>query len=658
MKILRYFLLHKSSKYASQWLVLGVDLFLISFNLILAYLVRFQFDLSFINSSFYLSIVFTIITATISFLSVGSFKGVIRHTGFKDAVNVLMGLSVLVVLNLSLVLGIRAFKIFPLYTIPISVILIHYLLNIIGLIFSRFGYKTLFHYLKGIETSKTNILIYGAGESGLTTYMMLQKNIESAVNVVGFIDDNIGIIGKRINRSRVYLPTEIDGNFIKVHKISEVIVSIQIIEKDRLNAIAENLLSLGLKVKIVPPIKQWVDGDLKINQIKNIRIEDLLGREPIKLNNLIVQEELKGRNVLITGAAGSIGSELARQVAKYNYKNIILLDIAESPLYDIQQELIRKGKSKFHVEVADIRDSLRIHQIFEEYKPDLVFHAAAYKHVPLMEDVPYEAVATNIFGTYTLSNMAINHKVKKFVMVSTDKAVNPTNVMGATKRLSEMYVSSLKNNNSTKFITTRFGNVLGSNGSVIPLFRKQIEEGGPLTVTHKEITRYFMTIEEACELVLEAGAMGNGGEIYVFDMGEPIKIFNLAKKMIQLSGLRYPEDVDIQISGLRPGEKIYEELLGTGENTKPTHNKKIMIANVIEPDREFILTRIKDLFATNLPENGPLTVSKIKTLVPEFISNNSIFESLDNIMADGVIKHPSLENSSQKQINRPKHHFN
>ncbi len=659
MKILRYFLLHKSSKYASQWLVLGVDLFLITINLILAYLIRFQFDLSFIDYSFYLSIVFTFFTATISFLAIGSFKGVIRHTGFKDAVNVLIGLSVLVGLNLSLVLGLRLFNIFPLFTtIPISVIIIHYLLNIIGLIFSRFGYKTLFHYLKGIETTKTNILIYGAGESGLTTYLMLDKNIESAVNVVGFIDDNIGIIGKRINRARVYLPNEIDEQFIKLHKISEVIISIQTIGKDRLSTIAENLLSLGLKVKIVPPIKHWVDGDLKPNQIKNIRIEDLLGRDPIKLSNEIVQKELKGNTILITGAAGSIGSELARQIAKYNYKNLILLDIAESPLYDIQQELIRKGKSRFHVEVADIRDSLRIHQIFEEYKPDIVFHAAAYKHVPLMEDVPYEAVATNIFGTYTLSNMAINHKVKKFVMVSTDKAVNPTNVMGATKRLSEMYVSSLKSNNTTKFITTRFGNVLGSNGSVIPLFRKQIEEGGPLTVTHKEITRYFMTIEEACELVLEAGAIGNGGEIYVFDMGQPIKIFDLAKKMIQLSGLRYPEDIDIQLSGLRPGEKIYEELLGTGENTKPTHNKKIMIADVIEPNREFILSRIKDLFATNLPENGPLTVSKIKTLVPEFISNNSIFESLDNIMADGVIKHPSLENSSQKQINRPKHHFN
>jgi len=658
MKIVHYFLFRNSNRYASQWLVFGVDLFLITINLILAYLIRFQFHLSFVDNSFYLSLFLSLITASVSFLLVGSFKGVIRHTGFKDAINVIYGISVLVILNLSLVLGFRLFNIFPLYSIPISVIIIHYLLNVIALVFSRFGYKTLFHHLKGIETTKTNILIYGAGESGLTTYMMLQNNIESAVNVVGFIDDNIGIIGKRINRARVYLPSDIDEQFIRLHKITEVIISIQVIDNKRLNEIAENLLSLKLKVKIIPPIKQWVDGDLKLSQIKNIRIEDLLGREPIKLNNQIVQKEIKGNTILITGAAGSIGSELARQVAKYKYKNLILLDIAESPLYDIQQELIRKGKSRFRVEVADIRDSLRIHQIFDEFKPDLVFHAAAYKHVPLMEDVPYEAVATNVFGTYTLANLSINHKVKKFVMVSTDKAVNPTNVMGATKRLSEMYVSSLKDNNTTKFITTRFGNVLGSNGSVIPLFRKQIEENGPLTVTHKEITRYFMTIEEACELVLEAGAMGNGGEIYVFDMGQPMKIFELAKKMIQLSGLQYPDDIDIELTGLRPGEKIYEELLGSGENTKPTHNKKIMIANVVEPNKDFIRTRIKDLFATNLPENGPLTVSKIKTIVPEFISNNSIFESLDNIKENGIINHPSIENSSQKQVNRPKHHFN
>jgi FlaA1/EpsC-like NDP-sugar epimerase len=658
MKILRYFFFQDPNKYASPWLVFGADMILVSFNFILAYLIRFQFHLVFIDTSFFISIPFILSIAAFSFILTSSYKGVIRHTGFRDAANVFVGLSTLVFVTLSLVISFRYLGILPSLKLPISVIIIHYLLNIIGLIFSRFAYKTTFHYLRSIDTAKSNILIYGAGESGMTSYMMLEKDPESAVNIVGFIDDNLGMAGKRINRARVYLPKDIDAAFIKLHKIEEVIVSIQTISKNRLNELADVYLALGLKVKIVPPIKQWVNGDLNFNQIKNIRIEDLLGREPIKLDNQIIHQELLNKTILITGAAGSIGSEIARQVAKYKYKNLILIDQAESALYDIQQELIRKGINKFEVAVADIRDSLRIHQIFEEFRPDVVYHAAAYKHVPLMEDFPYEAVATNVFGTYTLANMAISHGVKKFVMVSTDKAVNPTNVMGATKRLSEIYISSLKDNGTTKFITTRFGNVLGSNGSVIPLFRRQIEEGGPLCVTHKDIVRYFMTIEEACELVLEAGSMGKGGEIYVFDMGQPIKIFDLAKRMIQLSGLRYPEDIDINFTGLRPGEKIYEELLGDGENTKPTHNKKIMIANVVNPHKDKIANKIKDLFATNLPENSPLTVSKIKALVPEFISNNSVYESLDYIKTNGFIKHPSLKNSSQKQINRPKHQFN
>lgn len=657
MKILHYFFRTDSSKYASQWLVLAIDLGLVLFNLLLAYLIRFQFDFSFIDASFYLNVPFVLFLATISFLAVGSFKGVIRHTGFRDSINVIFGLSVLLFLNFTIIFVFRWFEFFPHFKVPYSVIIVHFLLNVIGLIFSRIGYKILYYHLKSINTTKTNILIYGAGESGMTTYLMLEKNIESAVNVVGFIDDNIGITGKRINRARVYLPMDIDYQFIKTHYIKEVIVSIQVIDRIRLNEITESLLSLGLKVKIVPPTKQWVDGNFNLNQIKNVKIEDLLGRDPIILNNESVSKDIENKTIFITGAAGSIGSEIARQIATYNYKNLVLIDQAESPLYEIQQELTRKGVSNFFVAVADIRDTLRIHQLLQEFKPDIIFHAAAYKHVPLMEEFPYEAVSTNVYGTYTLANLAINHKVKKFVMVSTDKAVNPTNVMGATKRLAEMYISSLKNNNVTKFITTRFGNVLGSNGSVIPLFKKQIEERGPLCVTHKEITRYFMTIDEACELVLEAGAMGNGGEIYVFNMGQPIRIFDLAKKMIQLSGFRYPEDIDIQITGLRPGEKIYEELLGDGENTKPTHHKKIMIANVVEPNKEFLLVKLKELFSSNLPENGNITVSKIKALVPEFISNNSVYESLDQNNTK-YISHPSLQASSQQQLNRPTHNFN
>jgi FlaA1/EpsC-like NDP-sugar epimerase len=333
--------------------------------------------------------------------------------------------------------------------------------------------------------------------------------------------------------------------------------------------------------------------------------------------------------VFITGAAGSIGSEIARQVASFNAKKFVLIDQAESPLYELQQEFVQNGVLNFVAEVADIRDENRMQQLFSTYKPHFVFHAAAYKHVPLMEENPYEAIRVNVCGTKRLADLALLHKVAKFVMVSTDKAVNPTNVMGATKRVAEMYISCLANSGKTKFITTRFGNVLGSNGSVIPLFKKQIETGGPISVTHKDITRFFMTIPEACQLVLEAGIIGSGGEIYVFDMGESVKIYDVAIKMIQLSGLKFPEDIDIKISGLRPGEKLYEELLANDENTLPTYHDKIMIAKVAELNTEQIKQQIEGICCASNQVSNLELVTQIKKLVPEYISNNSVYEKLD-----------------------------
>jgi len=335
--------------------------------------------------------------------------------------------------------------------------------------------------------------------------------------------------------------------------------------------------------------------------------------------------------ILVTGAAGSIGSEISRQLSVYNHKHLVLVDHAESPLYDLQQELIQKDCKNFTSIVADVRDEVRMNEIFEEFKPQKVFHAAAYKHVPLMEMSPYEAVKINIGGTKNIADLSIKHKIERFVMVSTDKAVNPTNVMGATKRVAEMYISCLSNskNHTTKFTTTRFGNVLGSNGSVIPLFKRQIENGGPLTVTHKDITRYFMTIPEACQLVLEAGTMGKGGEIYIFDMGKSVKIYDIAKRMIYLSGLQYPDDIDIKITGLRPGEKLYEELLADGENTTPTYHEKIMIAKNQNIDYTFVNSKIQELCLSNQSHNNRETVLLIKEIVPEYISNNSIYEKLD-----------------------------
>ena len=353
-----------------------------------------------------------------------------------------------------------------------------------------------------------------------------------------------------------------------------------------------------------------------------------MNRAPIDIENSKIKEEVRDKVILVTGGAGSIGSEIVRQICNYNYKSLIVLDQAESAIYDLQQELKQKGFHNFIPIVGDVRDKNRMNVIFNEYKPNIVFHAAAYKHVPLMEYNSYEAIKINIAGTKVIADLSIEHKVHKFVLISTDKAVNPTNVMGASKRIAEMYVSCMQQQNKTKFITTRFGNVLGSNGSVIPLFRKQIENGGPITLTHKEITRYFMTIPEASQLVLEAGAMGEGGEIFIFDMGESVKIFDLAKNMIKLSGLSYPQDIDIKITGLRPGEKLYEELLANGENTLPTYHKKIKISRVRELDYLSIRSKIDELCISNMffDEN---TIKLMKNIVPEYISKNSELCKLD-----------------------------
>lgn len=473
------------------------------------------------------------------------------------------------------------------------------------------------------------VLVFGAGNSGMIAYDAIRNDPKNSHEVIGFIDDNEGKIGKKINLLNVYSLDKITLDFIQKNEIEEVIISIQNIEAARLLQITGVLFSLSLKVKIVPPIKSWIDGDLSVGQIKDVNIEDLLGREPITIINPTLIDEYENKIIFITGAAGSIGSEIARKITQYNYKKLVLIDSAESALYDLQQEFIQKGIRNFVSVIADVRDETRMEQLFNGYKPKIVFHAAAYKHVPLMENNPYEAVCVNIVGTKNVASLAVKHSVHKFVLISTDKAVNPTNVMGATKRIAELYANCLQGKGQTKFITTRFGNVLGSNGSVIPLFKKQIDTGGPLTVTHEDITRYFMTIPEACQLVLEAAAMGNGGEIFVFDMGESVKIYDLAKNMIILSGLRYPEDIDIKITGLRPGEKIFEELLADGENTKPTYHEKIMIAKSKRLNIKEIETKINNLCTINSKVRNLEVVSLIKDIIPEYISNNSKFEVLD-----------------------------
>tara|TARA_B110001469_G_C9639793_1_gene321544 strand:- start:77 stop:1954 length:1878 start_codon:yes stop_codon:yes gene_type:complete len=616
-----------NNKFTSRWIVLSIDVYLTVLSFILAYLIGCDLEYNF-KAIYILPII--LIVSLFCFLITESYKGVIRHTGLKDAFNVFFTLSFV-----SIILGILNFiNVYILSTtyfeISFAIIIIHFLLSVIILIFSRFIYKKIYNRIYSNLKPTSNILIYGAGDSGLITYYALNENKYNRSKIVGFIDDQESKIGKKINQVLIYSPNQITESFITKHEINEVIVSIQNISSSKLLILVEKLISKSIKLKIVPPFNNWIDGNLKVGQIKEVKVEDLLGRKIINIENSLLKNEFNKKTILITGAAGSIGSEIARQIASYNYEKLILIDQAESPLYNLQQDFKLLKKVDQHFIVADIRSKVRMTSIFNKYKPEIIFHAAAYKHVPLMEENTYEAVNVNVIGTQTLMDLAIKNEVEKFVLISTDKAVNPTNVMGATKRIAEMYSMCLKNTGKTKFITTRFGNVLGSNGSVIPLFKKQIDSGGPLTVTHKDITRYFMTIQEACQLVLEAGAMGKGGEIYVFDMGESIKIFDLALKMIQLSGLKYPEEIDIKITGLRPGEKIFEELLANGENTLPTYNEKIMIAKASPINVNNVKKKIIELCLLKKNNDKVATLKKMKEIVPEYISNNSEFEKLDS----------------------------
>jgi FlaA1/EpsC-like NDP-sugar epimerase len=623
-------ILHKiSQKYASKWLIMLLDLLVVLFTFFIAYLIRFNFSIDFDIKLLLNQLPFVALAAFISFLSVGSHKGVVRFTGYKDIINIIIGVNILATILIISTFLSRKLNFDDVFNISGSIIYIHLLLNILFLTGFKLFIKSLYNNLMQDFKTTKRVLIFGAGNAGMITYDAINNDSKNGYEVIGFIDDNEQKVGKKINLLKVYSLDKINKKFVTNNDVEEVIISIQNIESSRLLQITGQLFTLGLKVKIVPPVQHWIDGDLSLGQIKEVNIEDLLGRQQISIKNSALIDEYDNQIIFITGAAGSIGSELVRKISEYQYKKLILIDSAESSLYNIEQELNRNGKSNFTAVVADIRDYNRMEQLFDLYKPKLVFHAAAYKHVPLMENNPYEAVSVNIIGTKNIGNLAVKHAVNKFILISTDKAVNPTNVMGATKRIAELYVNCLKGKGQTKFITTRFGNVLGSNGSVIPLFKKQIEAGGPLTVTHREISRYFMTIPEACQLVLEAATMGHGGEIFVFDMGKSIRIYDLAINMIILSGLRFPEDIDIKITGLRPGEKIYEELLADGENTKSTYHEKIMIAKTKKINISEIENKIQNLCLVNTKIQNLEIVSLIKDIIPEYVSNNSAYEVLD-----------------------------
>ncbi|HEX9828382.1 MAG TPA: SDR family NAD(P)-dependent oxidoreductase [Flavobacteriaceae bacterium] len=479
--------------------------------------------------------------------------------------------------------------------------------------------------MKG-HTSHKNILIFGSGPLGLMTYDVFKNDPSKSFEVIGFLDIDAIEEHKTVEGLKVYDLSEVTSDFVEEKSIEQIVIAVQNVETAVLLDRCIQLSNLNLDLKIIPPIGEFV----ALEQIKDLKVDDLLSIKPSFDINPTLIDTYENQVLMITGAAGSIGSELTKMLFQYGHKALILIDTAESPLYNLQQELIQKGISNFKVVVADIRDYNRMDHVFNLHKPKVVFHAAAYKHVPLMEEHPYEAVQVNVVGTKNIASLSVKHGVDKFIFISSDKAVNPTNVMGATKRIAELYINCLKGKGQTKLITTRFGNVLNSSGSVVPLFKKQMDAGGPITVTHRAIERYFMTISEACHLILEAGSMGNGGEIFVFDMGKPIKIYDLAKLMIKLSGHRFPEDIDIKISGLRPGEKFNEELLTKDEHAKSTYHQKIRIAQSKPLPTEAIELKILELCEKASKLQNLELVASIKAIVPEYVSNNSIFEILDS----------------------------
>ncbi len=622
-----------------RWSILCIDLLICAFSLTLAFCLRFDiltYNFKIIDLTRMppedlknLPLDFGIILSIrlVSFLISKTYKGVIRYTGSRDSMRILLvvltGSIALFLINL-----VTHFTTGVFY-IPSSVIIIDALCTMFVMICSRLAVKAIYFENKNPEREKINILIYGAGESGIITKRTLDRDAAVKYKVVGFIDDDIKKKGRSLEGTFIYGPDKIE-ELITENNIETVIISILNISTERKNKIVDACLQNNVKVLSVPPVTKWINGELSFNQLKTVAIEQLLERNPIKLDVSLIETQIQNKTILVTGAAGSIGSELVRQILRFHPKKIILLDNAESPLNDLELELADKfSSSQFEVVMGDVRNAERVRNVFNTFKPQLVYHAAAYKHVPMMENNPSESILTNVLGTKTVAELAVEFNVEKFVLISTDKAVNPTNVMGASKRIAEIFTQSLGKKSKTKFITTRFGNVLGSNGSVIPRFKKQIEQGGPVTVTHKDITRYFMTISEACQLVLEAGCMGNGGEIFVFDMGKQVKIADLARKMIKLSGLSEGRDIQIIYTGLRPGEKLYEELLAQAENTLPTHHPQILIGKVKEYGFDEIKDKIEKLIILFDGQNNIEIVGRMKELVPEFKSNNSVFEKLD-----------------------------
>lgn len=652
---LRQFLL--KNEIAPKWLIFFLDLIICTFSVIIADLFRFDFDFSktvFHDYTLIYHALLIMSTNAILFYLLRTYEGIIRFSGLAEALRTIAalfcGLFCLLIIN-AITSGLKVHN-----PIPTSVSFVYFFVASFLIVGYRLLIKGL--YRRNIHSAETmNVMIYGGEVNGIQLKNTIEQVSNFKYRVVAFIDDDLNFVGKSIDNIKIYSFNQ-SKSVIKSWNIKMVLFAKSEMDAKEKNEIVDYCLENDIQVRNIPSLNEFIQGHLSLSQLREINIEELLGRPQIDLKNTMVEDLIKTKRILITGAAGSIGSEIARQVARINPALLILCDQTETGLHDLEYELRNKfPDANFVVYIGNIKDENAMEALFLKFKPNIVFHSAAYKHVPIMEFYPSEAIRTNVLGTKILADLSIEHGVERFLLISTDKAINPTNVMGASKRIAEMYVQSLsnrtkkvvhltRNNNeffagnkpqATKFITTRFGNVLGSNGSVIPRFKEQIEKGGPVTVTHPEILRYFMTIPEACSLVLEAVTMGEGSEIFIFDMGEPVKIVDLAKKMIRLSGLVPGKDINIVFTGLRPGEKLYEELLNKTEHVRPTHNKKILIASVSNYDYYEVSNAIDDLIYKAVQNKDEEVVRKMKSIVPEFVSNNSIHQSLDDEINSNIL---------------------
>lgn len=630
-----------SNRVLSRFTILVIDILMMLFSCFTMYLVRYGFteltpDVR--ADAITLSLILVFINA-ITFVLFRTFSGILRFSSFSDLMRIIYALVLGYGLTY-LVISIFRISHTNFYLDDITFISIFFL-NIFLMIFSRILTKEVYEFISGRDVKPVNVFIYGTKEAGISVAKALKGSNEFNYRVCGFISDESHMVGKELIGVTIYANNDNIFSVLESKRVKTVVISPQKMEEIKNSDLLGNFVDHNISLITTVPLNEWNGSVMSKKQLKDVQIEDLLPRAPIHINMMQIASNIEGKRVMVTGAAGSIGSEIVRQVANFNPYSIILIDQAETPLHDMRLELKEKWRElRTEIIVADVSNKSRMEGVFSRTRPQYIFHAAAYKHVPMMEDNVSESVQTNILGTKILADLAVKYNAEKFVMVSTDKAVNPSNVMGCSKRICEIYVQSLAKHiartgkNTTQFITTRFGNVLGSNGSVIPLFREQIKRGGPVTVTHPEIIRYFMTISEACQLVLEAGAMGKGGEIFIFDMGKPVKILDLAKRMIRLSG---SQNIKIEFTGLRHGEKLYEELLNIAEHTKPTHHEKIMIADVREYEYDEVSHKIDALILTSYEYDDMRTVKKMKEIVPEFHSINSPFEAVDRLL-DKIIE--------------------